>query len=423
MKEDFLQYLWLHKKIDVLRLRTTDNERLEVVSVGQHNHNSGPDFFNGQVRIENQLWAGNIEVHIKSSDWFVHGHEKDAAYDNVILHVVYEYDADIFRRDNSTVPTLELKKFINQEVLHNYYKLFSSKQTWINCEQDINSVDKFTLKSWQERLYIQRLERKSKSIVGLLKASKNDWEAVLFKLLAKNFGLKVNGDAFNCMANSVAFSVVRKTSSSLKQLEALFFGQAKLLSGPGATDYYNTLQSDYKFLKQKFTLDYEGGVNVRFFRLRPSNFPTIRLSQLANLYHKEQQLFSKVISAEHLKELYALFQVNTSPFWKTHYTFEKVSKERSKKITKAFVDLLLVNTVLPLRFCYAKQKGDPFNEDLLEIISEITSEKNSIVDGFNRLNQTAKSALESQAFIQLKTEYCDKNKCLHCAVGNALLTK
>ena len=423
MREDFIHYLWLHKKLDVLRLRTTIGECIEIVDVGKHNQCSGPDFFNGQLRIGNQLWAGNIEMHLKSSDWFAHGHEKDAAYDNVILHVVYEYDADVFRNDGTMIPTLDIQTCIGQELLRNYYKLFSSKQKWINCEEDINAVDKFILSNWQERLYVQRLERKSQSITNLLRTSKNDWEAVLFKLLAKNFGLNVNGDAFNSIACSMRFSVVRKTCSRLNHLEALFFGQAKLLNGPGACGYYDALKSDYRFLRQKFGLDSQGVINVQFFRLRPSNFPTIRLSQLANLYHLQQHLFSKVISAKHLDEMYALFEVETSPFWKTHYTFDKVSKRHSKKMTKAFIDLLLINTVLPVKFYYAKLKSGRIDEKVLDIIRTVSAEKNTIVDGFRRLKLHAKSALESQAFIQLKTEYCDKNKCLHCAVGNALLAK
>lgn len=423
MREDFLHYLWLHKKLDILHLETTRHERLEIINVGQHNHNSGPDFFNGQIRIADQLWAGNIEIHIKSSDWFVHGHEQDAAYDNVILHVVYEHDTDVFRSDQTTIPTLELKYGIDRSLLDSYHKLFSLKKNWINCDQDFPEVDEFTLKNWQERLYFERLERKSKTIDDLLIASTNDWEAVLFKLLAKNFGLKVNGTAFASIANSMSFSTVRKTSSNLEQLEALLFGQARLLEIESSTNYYETLQKEYKFLKQKFQLESQGVINVRFFRLRPPNFPTIRLSQLANVYYKEPQLFSKVISAENLKEIYALFEVSTSPFWKTHYTFNKESKQSNKKVTKAFVDLLLINTILPIKFCYAKQKGDANDETLLDIIKAIAAEKNSIVDGFSKLKQKPKSALESQAFIQLKTEYCDKNKCLQCAVGNALLTK
>jgi hypothetical protein len=216
---------------------------------------------------------------------------------------------------------------------------------------------------------------------------------------------------------------VRKTSAKREQLEALLFGQAGLLDKESYTTYYEILKKEYKFLKQKFKLEKQGVINVRFFRLRPPNFPTIRLSQLANVYYKEQQLFSKVISAENLKEIYALFEVSTSPFWKTHYTFDKESKQSNKKITKAFVDLLLINTILPIKFCYAKQNGEAIDETILEIINAIAPEKNSIVDGFSQLKHKPKSALESQAFIQLKTEYCDKNKCLQCAVGNALLTK
>ncbi|WP_047544979.1 DUF2851 family protein [Psychroserpens sp. Hel_I_66] len=423
MQEDFLHYLWLHKKLDMLHLQTTQYERLEIVNVGQHNHNAGPDFFNGQVRIADQLWAGNIEIHIKSSDWFVHGHEQDAAYDNVILHVVFEHDTEIFRSDNSTIPTLELKSFIASEILDNYQKLFSSKNKWINCEQDFAEVDEFILKNWQERLYFERLERKSKTIENILKSSKNDWEAVLFKLLAKNFGLKVNGLAFESVANSVEFSVVRKSSSKIEQLEALLFGLAGLLEKESSTSYYETLKKEYQFLKQKFQLDNLGVSNVQFFRLRPPNFPTIRLSQLANLYHREPQLFSKVISAENLDAIYELFNIKTSGFWETHYTFDKTSKQSTKKITKAFIDLLVINTILPLKFCYAKHKGASIDENILEIVSSLSSEKNTIIDGFNQLKPCSTSALQSQALIQLKIEYCDKNKCLQCAVGNALLTK
>jgi hypothetical protein len=422
MQEDFLHYLWLHKKLDVLNLKTTHYERLDIINVGQHNHDSGPDFFNGQIRIANQLWAGNIEIHIKSSDWFVHGHEQDSAYDNVILHVVYEHDTNIFRSDNTTIPTLELKQFIDAKLLDNYYKLFSSKKKWINCEQDFAEVDTFALNNWQERLYFERLERKSKEIEELLKTSKNDWEAVLFKLLAKNFGLKVNGTAFESIANSIPFSVVRKSSSNIDTLEALLFGQAGLLEKEGSSSYYETLKKEYMFLKQKFQLDNQGVIAMKFFRLRPPNFPTIRLSQLANLYYHEQQLFSKVISAEHLETIYALFEVSASTFWKTHFTFDKASKESAKKLTKAFVDLLLINTLIPIKFCYAKQNGEMIDETILDIISNIASEKNAIIEGFSQLTHKSKSALESQAFIQLKTEYCDKNKCLQCAIGNILLT-
>lgn len=423
MIENFLHYIWLHKKFNPLKLRTTQNESLQVISVGTHNHNSGPDFFNGRLRIAEQLWAGNIEIHVKSSEWFAHNHEQDVAYDNVILHVVYEHDTEIFRKDGSTIPTLELKKVIDKRVLSTYYKLFSNQKKWINCEQNFSEVSEFTLNNWLERLYVERIERKSKAIEALLKASKYDWEAVCFKLLAKTFGLKVNGDAFFSMANSIEFSIVRKTMSNLNHLEALFFGQAGLLDTENDAPYYRQLQQDHRFLKQKFQLDNEGVFPLQFFRLRPLNFPTIRLSQLANVYHSHVSLFSKTVETNNLSEFYALFGVTTSPFWNTHYTFQKTSNYSSKKVTKAFIDLLLINTILPLKFCYAKHQGKACTEAILSLVSTINSEKNTIVKGFGQLEYKPKSALQSQALIQLKTEYCNRHQCLKCAIGNSLLSK
>lgn len=423
MRENFLYYIWQHRKLNVLPLQTTQHEPLEIISVGLLNLNSGPDFFNGRLRIGEQLWAGNIEIHVKSSDWFIHNHEQDPAYDNVILHVVYEHDTDIYRKDNTRIPTLELKHYIDKRILEQYYKLFSASKSWINCESHFAEVPEFTLYNWLECLYFERLEYKSKTIDALLKASKNDWQAVLFKLLAKNFGLKVNGEAFFSLANSIDFSVIRKSQSNLNLLEALLFGQSRLLSKESNDPYYLQLQNDYRFLKQKFQLDHGGVLPLQFFRLRPSNFPTIRLSQLAKLYCKELNLFSKVISAEQLIDYYQLFDVSVSSFWETHYTFEKTSRHSIKKISKSFVNLLLINTIIPMKFCYAKQKGLTIDEHILKLITAIDSEKNKIIEGFNQLKPVSKSAMQSQALLQLKTKYCDNHQCLKCAVGNSLLNK
>ncbi len=422
MQEDFLHYVWKHKKFTTPSLLTTSGELVTLVKVGQHNHHSGPDFFNSQLGISGQLWAGNVEIHIKSSDWYVHNHETDLAYDNVILHVVYEHDTEIFRKDNTVIPTLELKNYISKELLDNYQNLFSIQNKWINCENDFGSVDDFVRDNWFENLYFERLERKSKAIDMMLTISKNDWEAVLFKLLAKSFGLKVNGDAFLSMANSIAYSIVRKTGTEPELLEALFLGQAGILEDDIEDAYYQKLKKDYQFLKQKFGLANSHVTPLQFFRLRPPNFPTIRLSQLAMLYHKESNLFSKIISATTIEELRSLLKVSTSAFWSDHYTFEKMSKSTKKTLTDSFIDLLLINTILPLKFCYARHQGQSVDEVILSIIQEIDSENNSIVNTFNAIKNVSKSALQSQALIQLKTEYCTKNKCLQCAIGNSLLT-
>ncbi len=421
MQEDFLHYIWKHKKFMTPDLHTTTGEIISILSGGQHNTNSGPDFFNSQLEIGDQIWVGNVEIHIKSSDWYVHNHEKDTAYDNVILHVVYEHDTEIFRKDNTVIPTLELKKFIHKDVLERYQHLIFNKHKWINCENEFDAVDDFVLHNWLERLYFERLERKSNEIELMLRQSKNDWEAVLFKLLAKNFGLKVNGEAFMSMATSFEFNVVRKNQSKIELLEALFFGQAGLLEEDIENAYYLQLNNDYEFLKQKFSLSNAQVMTLQFFRLRPPNFPTIRLSQLAMLYHQHHNLFSQVISAHTIEELYQLFKVTTSPFWNDHYTFSKSSKSSKKTLTTSFIDLLLINTILPLKFCYAKHQGEPIDEKILSLVNQIDPEKNAIVNAFDALKPISTSALQSQALIQLKTEYCSKNNCLQCAIGNSLI--
>ena len=423
MQEEFLHYIWKYKKLDVFHLKTIQNESINILSVGQHNLNSGPDFFNAQLKIGEQLWAGNVEIHIKSSDWFVHNHEIDSAYDNVILHVVWEYDTDVYRKNNIVIPTLELKKFVDKKLFDNYNNLISNQKKWINCENHFSDVNDFILNNWLERLYFERLERKSNTIQDLLASSKNDWEAVLFALLAKNFGLKVNGEAFYSLAKSIDFSIVRKIQSKPEVLEALLFGQAGLLESDFQDVYFLILVKEYGFLKQKFQLDNRFVMPLQFFRLRPQNFPTIRFSQLAMLYHKNHNLFSKIISMESLKEFYELFDVSTCAFWETHYTFEKQSKKTIKKLSKSFIDLIIINTILPLKFSYAKQTGHEVDDQILKIVSEIESEDNSIIKAFNSLKKVSKSSLQSQALIQMKSEYCDKNKCLQCAIGNSLMIK
>ena len=401
---------------------TTRGESISVLKLGEHNHNSGPDFFNAQLSIDGQLWAGNVEIHVKSSDWYVHGHEKDKAYDNVILHVVWEHDTDIFRNDNSVIPTLELKNFVDAHLINNYKELLQSK-SWINCETHYSEVDEFVLNNWLERLYIERLERKSDEILKFLKDSQNDWEAVLFKMLLKNFGLKVNGEAFLSLANSLDYSVVRKLQHNTLDFEALLFGQAGLLEDDVQECYFLDLKKRYQFLKQKFKLNNQGVLPLQFFRLRPPNFPTIRLSQFVNLYVLEQQLFSKIINVNTVDELYILFGKGVTEFWRIHYTFKAVSKKSKKNISKSFIDLLIINTIIPLKFSYAKVKGENIEEELFDLIKNLKIEKNSIVDKYLQLRTIEKNALSSQALLQLKTFYCDKNNCLQCAIGNSLIIK
>jgi len=422
MKEDFLHYLWKHKKVNFSRLATTDSEQVEVLDTGRPNLHSGPDFFNARMRIGTQQWAGNVEMHLKSSDWYVHGHENDPAYDNVILHVVWEHDVEVFRKDNTAIPTVQLQGFVVPIMLEAYQNLMKRKSLhWISCEKQLDTIPAFLMENWKERLYLERLEQKGGLIQQLLEHSSHDWEAVLFQLLAKNFGLKVNGEAFLSVARATAFSVVRKCSHDPEHIEALFFGQAGLLEKEMEEPYFKTLKTTYQYLKHKYQLQTEGVLPMQFFRLRPPNFPTIRWSQFANLYIRNPQLFAQCMQGERIEQWYEMFTVTTHDFWEDHYTFEKKSTSRKKKSTKAFIDLLLINTVIPLKFYYAKQQGEHIDEEIFEYMRAVPAEQNSKITRFKDLGVSASSALDTQALLQLKSAYCDKFACLQCAIGNHLL--
>ncbi len=420
MKEDFLHYLWKFKKFDTLNLRTSNDEEVTIIHSGHYLELAGPDFFNAQIIIDHQKWAGNIEIHIKSSDWYVHHHERDKAYENVILHVVWEHDTEIFRSDNTEIPVLELKKYVDKATIDNYQSLVSPK-SWINCEKQLASIDSFVIKNWQERLFFERLERKSKPIFDLLEQTNQDWEAVLFCLLAKNFGLNTNGELFLKMAQSIPFSVIRKESFEMENLEALIFGNAGLLDAEKEDTYFKDLKIRFFYLIHKYQLEKTVLAPLQFFKHRPDNFPTIRLAQLAHLYHSQQNLFSKVSALNSVQKLYEIFEVATSAYWENHYQFDKESPRKKKKMSSSFIDLLIINTIIPIQFAYAKSQGKEISEELIALLDEVEAEKNAVIDKFNSFGIPSKSAFDSQSLLQLKNEYCNKGKCLDCAIGMELL--
>ncbi|MDI5893465.1 DUF2851 family protein [Flavobacterium algoritolerans] len=422
MKEDFLHYLWKFKKFDVLNLKTVNNEEITIVYVGQYLELAGPDFFNAQVVIGTQKWAGNVEIHIKSSDWYVHHHEKDIGYENVILHVVWEHDVAVFRSDNSEISVLELKKYVEKATLENYQSLMNPK-SWIFCEKQLKNVNAFALQNWQERLFFERLERKSQPIFDLLEQTNQDWEGVLFCLLAKNFGLNTNGEIFYKMAQSLPFSTIRKESFEVENLEALIFGTAGLLESEKEDNYFKDLKFRYFYLLHKYQMEKVCLEPVQFFKHRPDNFPTIRLSQLANLYHSRQNLFSKISSLNSLKSTYELFQVTASEYWQNHYQFDKESPIKKKTLSKSFIDLIVINTIIPIQFAFAKSQGKEISEDLIQLLNEVAAEKNAIIEKFTSFGILSKTAFETQSLLQLKNEYCNKSKCLECAIGMDLIKK
>lgn len=420
MKEDFLHYVWQYKKFDFSNLKTAQNENLTIINSGFYSQLAGPDFFNAQIQIDSQKWAGNVEIHLKSSDWYVHNHEKDANYDSVILHVVWQHDTPIFRKDNSEIAVLEIQQYVLDKELDNYNKLATSK-SWIYCENEIASTDNFVFKNWLERLFFERLERKMFPINQLLLQTGNNWEAVLFAMLAKNFGLNTNGDIFLKIANSIPFAIIRKESFEAENLEALLLGRANLLNDSKQDLYYNEMQQRYNYIKVKHQLTDVFINEVQFFKHRPDNFPTIRLVQLAQLYHQQQNLFSQLITIRSAEECYKLFNVNVSVYWETHYQFDKISPKKRKALSKAFIDLLLINTIIPLQFAYQKSQGKEISEDIMTLLSKIAPEKNAILDKFALFDVKSSNAFEAQALLQLKNEYCNNKKCLQCAIGLNLL--
>ena len=423
MREDYLHYLWQFQKFNNLNLKTVDGSAVRVISPGSHNDLSGPDFFNSRLIIAEQQWAGNVEIHLRSSDWYMHGHETDPAYDNVILHVVWVHDVEIFRKDNSPLAVIELKDLVSSESLQSYEDLFADNSfKWINCQEDFAQVDEFLLNNWLERLFVERLEKRSELIEELLLRAVGDWEAVLFQMLAKNFGLNVNGEAFLSIATSIPFTATRKMN--LLQLEALLLGQAGLLDGSHEEPYFINLKEEYLFLKHKLKLSSKGVLPVKYFRLRPDNFPEIRLAQLAAVYHKQKSLFSSLQKCRNAQEVYNLFDTDVSEFWNTHYTFARSHSHRKKKLSFKFLDLLIINTVVPVQFSYLKSKGKEGFEKIFPLIGSIPSEENEIINKFLSLRPAvARTAMESQALLQLKKEYCDKKACLNCAVGLKILNQ
>ena len=422
MKEDFLHYLWKFKKFDLLNLKTFNGEEITIVNVGQYLELAGPDFFNAQIVIGNQKWAGNVEIHLKSSDWYVHHHERDAAYENVILHVVWEHDTEIFRSNETEIPVLELKKYVDPLTISNYQSLMTPK-SWIYCEKQLKAINEFAINNWQERLFFERLERKSKPIFELLEHTNRDWEGVLFCLLAKNFGLNTNGEIFLKIAQSIPFSIIRKESFEVENLEALLMGTAGLLDSEKEDTYFKDLKFRYFYLLHKYQLEKKIVEPVQFFKHRPDNFPTIRLSQLANLYHSQQNLFSRISTSTSVKSIYEIFEISVSNYWQNHYQFDKESPKKKKKLSKSFIDLIIINTIIPLQFAYAKSQGKEMSEDLIQLLNEVASEKNVIIDKFSSFGIKSKNAFESQSLFQLTNEYCNKSRCLECAIGTELLKK
>jgi hypothetical protein len=421
MNEEFLHFIWKHGLYLKDQLETTNGEPVDIISGGSHNTDSGPDFFNARIRIGETTWAGNIEIHQKSSHWYQHRHDSDAAYDNVILHVVEFHDKPV-QVKNHELPTLVLR--YPDEILENYETLLKSKR-WIACEERLPEVDPFILRFWFSSLMIERLESKTGEILKLLEQNRNNWNETFYQLLARNFGMKTNALPFEMLAKSLPLNILSKHKNDLFQTEALLFGQSGLLNEtlPG-DDYFLSLRKEYSFLYKKYGLSGIESHLWKFMRLRPINFPTVRIAQLAMLIHHSSALFSRIMETEKPEDLRKLFNVTASGYWDTHYRFNKASEEnRPKVLGETAFNNLVINTIVPLLFVYGDQHLDQSMKDrALLLLEKLAPEDNQIIRKWNELGIESRTAFETQALLQLKNNYCDNKNCLNCQLGAKIIT-
>ena len=419
--EQLLHYVWKHKIFPLEELKTTAGQKLEIIDTGLANHNAGPDFFNAKIKLDGVLWVGNIEIHTHSSDWMKHGHHADKAYDNVILHVATHIDADVQRSNGETIPQLQLD--CPAHVRANFNELIAT-DSYPPCYRIIPSLSSFTVHSWMSALQMERFEQKNAQLIERLRICNNHWEDAFFMTLARNFGFGLNSDAFETWAKCIPLRAVDKHRDNLFQIEALFFGQAGILSDPDGDEYYLKLKREYEYLAHKFKLTPMDVTRWRFLRLRPNNFPHIRIAQLACLYHRAYGLLSQLMEKGTLKEIRDLLRGGTSQYWLTHYTFNECSESRPKTLSESSLDLLIINTVVTFLYAYGIHQG---KEELClratRFLEELKPENNYIIRMWSQCGLKVSHAGDSQALIQLKKEYCDKKKCLYCRIGYEYLKK
>lgn len=419
--EQLLHYVWKHKIFPLKELKTTTGQQVEVIDTGLANTDAGPDFFNAKLKLDGVLWIGNIEIHERSSDWFKHGHHADAGYNSVILHIASEIDTEISRSNGERIPQIQL---ICPEAVRTNYKELLETDSYPPCYRIIPSLPPFTAHSWMTALQVERFEQKATLLNERLKRCQGNWEDAFFITLARNFGFGLNGDAFETWAHRLPFRAVDKHRNDLFQIEAIFFGQAGILEDSDGDGYYLRLKKEYTYLQHKFGLIPMDASLWRFLRLRPANFPHIRIAQLACLYHRAYGLLSRIMETETLQGVRDILKGGTSEYWLTHYTFGGSSPSRPKTLSNTSLDLLIINTVVTFLYAYGLHKG---NRVLCaragSFLEELKAENNYITRMWEQCGMKASNAADSQALIQLKKEYCDKKKCLYCRIGYEYLKR
>ena len=419
--EQLLHYVWKHKIFPLKELKTTTGQQVEVIDTGLANTDAGPDFFNAKLKLDGVLWIGNIEIHERSSDWFKHGHHADTGYNSVILHIASEIDMEISRSNGERIPQIQL---ICPEAVRTNYKELLETDSYPPCYRIIPSLSPFTAHSWMSALQMERFEQKATLLNERLKRCQGNWEDAFFITLARNFGFGLNGDAFETWAHRLPFRAVDKHRNDLFQIEAIFFGQAGILEDSDGDGYYLRLKKEYTYLQHKFGLIPMDASLWRFLRLRPANFPHIRIAQLACLYHRAYGLLSRIMETETLQGVRDILKGGTSEYWLTHYTFGGSSPSRPKTLSNTSLDLLIINTVVTFLYAYGLHKG---NRVLCaragSFLEELKAENNYITRMWEQCGMKASNAADSQALIQLKKEYCDKKKCLYCRIGYEYLKR
>ena len=419
--EQLLHYVWKHKIFSLKELKTTTGQQVEVIDTGLANTDAGPGFFNAKLKLDGVLWIGNIEIHERSSDWFKHGHHADAGYNSVILHIASEIDTEISRSNGERIPQIQL---ICPEAVRTNYKELLETDSYPPCYRIIPSLSPFTAHSWMSALQMERFEQKATLLNERLKRCQGNWEDAFFITLARNFGFGLNGDAFETWAHQLPFRAVDKHRNDLFQIEAIFFGQAGILEDSDGDGYYLRLKKEYTYLQHKFGLIPMDASLWRFLRLRPANFPHIRIAQLACLYHRAYGLLSRIMETETLQGVRDILKGGTSEYWLTHYTFGGSSPSRPKTLSNTSLDLLIINTVVTFLYAYGLHKG---NRVLCaragSFLEELKAENNYITRMWEQYGMKASNAADSQALIQLKKEYCDKKKCLYCRIGYEYLKR
>ena len=420
MTERLLQFIWQFQYYNRTGLKTLKGEELTITHAGSYNVNQGPDFTDARIKIDDTLWAGNIELHLHSSDWHKHLHSTDKNYHNIILHVVWIHDQEIIDQHGNTLPTLVLNELVPKILLERYEWLMLS-QDFVPCQKQLPALSDLGWLAWKERLAIERLQRKSATVLQLLQQAKNHWEEVFWWMLARNFGLKVNSDVFEALAKSLSINILAKHKNQIHQLEALLLGQAGLLQSDFEEDYPLLLQREYNFLKRKYGLT-TCNKQPFFLRMRPANFPTLRLAQLAMLVNQSSHLFSKIKACEKLDEVKNLLNVTANDYWHYHYRFDEAGEFKPKQLGEQMTENIIINTIVPVFFAYGTfTRDEDIKDKSLQWLQELHPEKNSITNAWTSFGIKNSNALESQALIGLKNEYCNKKRCLECAVGNALL--